>query len=101
MLLLSTIGVASISVALFILAELSRRLGRVTGAGPIFIAFYVSAFLVGCGAVVRLFFLLNIIDKLQNDTIQVILYNGLPAVGMTISVFAAWRYWSWLLAERG
>ena len=27
-------------------------------------------------------------------------YLGLPAIAVTMGVISAWRYWSWLLAER-
>jgi hypothetical protein len=31
----------------------------------------------------------------------VILYTVLPALSVTLGVAVIWRYWSWLLAERG
>jgi hypothetical protein len=37
---------------------------------------------------------------LSNETGWVLLYNGLPALAVTLGLFVAWRYWSWLLAER-
>jgi hypothetical protein len=40
-------------------------------------------------------------DTLINSIEWVLIYNGLPALAVTIGVYLGWRYWSWLLAERG
>ena len=40
-------------------------------------------------------------DSLGESPVSVILYVGLPSVAITIGLIVAWRYWSWLLAERG
>lgn len=97
------IGMASICLALVVLAALSRRLGHATGAAPYYVGFYVAAGLVGVGAVVRLWHIdaeVATLRNLHDNSLWVLLYNGAPAVGITLALIIAWRYWSWLLAER-
>jgi hypothetical protein len=93
----------SITGALLVIGLLSRRLGRATRAAPYYIGFFVAALLVGSSVLARLVnLILRIADanRLQQDTLWVLLYHGLPALGVTLGVVFAWRYWSWLLAER-
>jgi len=94
--LLSLFGPASIAITLAVLGLLSRRLGVVTHAKPYYRGFYIAAFLVAVSVLIRLTVLLNI----QTDSTIHFLYNALIASGVTIGVMVAWRYWSWLLAER-
>ena len=98
------IGFSAISLALVIIGLLSQRLGRVTRANAYYIGFYVAAFLVVIGVGVRI---VNFsgrivpIEQLDEHVLWVLLYTGAPAIGITLGVIIAWRYWSWLLAERG
>ncbi|NJL95646.1 MAG: hypothetical protein HC915_18905 [Anaerolineae bacterium] len=66
--------------------------------------FYLAALLVLAGVAVRAIHLTNgvasVRDLDQNGTIWVLLTSGLPALGLTVGLVVAWRYWSWLLAER-
>lgn len=90
--------------ALIVLGLLSHRLGRVTRSKAYYIGFFVSAMLVSVGAAARLVHLsdrLASTTNLHHNIVWVLLYNGVPAVGVTLGVIIAWRYWSWLLAERG
>lgn len=90
--LVALIAPISIGCMLIVLGLLSRKLGRVTHARPYYGAFYLAAGLI-CGAViVRLF-----TPPLES---WMFLYNALLAFGVTLGVLTAWRYWSWLLAER-
>lgn len=102
--LFGLIGVASIALALVVLGLLSKRLGSVTRLPRYYRGFYVAAALVAISVVARL---LNIgrgpsaALELASDPLWVLLYIGFPAIGITLGVVIAWRYWSWLLAERG
>ncbi|MBC7872302.1 MAG: hypothetical protein H7Y09_15770 [Chitinophagaceae bacterium] len=101
--ILGAIGMASISMALIVLAQLSRQLGHVTRAAPYYRGFYVASALVAVGAIARLVHInspLAFLANLHHNKVWVLLYNGAPAAGVTLGVFLAWRYWSWLLAER-
>lgn len=95
--LLTVIGPISIFVVFIVMALLSKRLGSVTRAAPYYLGFYVAAGLIGVSIVARL------LDKnpaAAGGTLPVLVYVGLPAVAVTIAVLVAWRYWSWLFAER-
>jgi hypothetical protein len=89
---------------LVILGLLSRRLGRVIRTPPYYLGFFVGAGLIAVTVLARI---LNIgrgageAATLRDNPLWVILYIGLPAIALTLSVVVAWRYWSWLLAERG
>ncbi|HLU12286.1 MAG TPA: hypothetical protein VK003_21590 [Oceanobacillus sp.] len=101
--MLGLCGPASIGIALVILGLLSKRLGSATRAPNYYIGFYVAAGLVFLSVAVQaanLLFDLASGDELIESWVWVFLYNGLPALGVTVGVIFAWRYWSWLLAER-
>ncbi|MEM6528082.1 MAG: hypothetical protein AAF653_07285 [Chloroflexota bacterium] len=93
------VGYAAIAVALYYLALLSRRMGRVTHSRPYHIGLFVSAGIVAISPIAHighLVFNMNI----EGSVTWGLVYNGLPALGLTIGVSFAWRYWSWLFAER-
>lgn len=97
------LGLISIGVFLIVMGLLSRRLGQVTHARSYYTLFFVAACLVGVGIVARVVHFtseLALIEDLNNNIEWVLLYNGAPAVGVTLGLVGAWRYWSWLLAER-
>src|ERR1044071_8244132 len=94
--LLSLIGPLSIFVVMIVMAVLSKRLGSVTHAAPYYIGFYIAALLVGISIVFRV---VNG-DGGTTDFVAVLIYTALPALSVTLGVIIAWRYWSWLFAER-
>jgi len=97
------IGWLSICVFLIVMGLLSRRLGQVTHARAYYIGFFSGAAFVSIGVIARiinLFRELASISTLHDNILWVLLYNGAPAAGVTLGVVVAWRYWSWLLAER-
>ena len=97
--LLGWIGYLAVGVALFWLALISRKFGRVTHAAPYYIGLLVAAALVSLSAVVRMVTLfIPVLNELS--ILAALVYHGLPAMGVTIGLVFAWRYWSWLLAER-
>ncbi len=101
--LFSILGWLSISLCLAVMGSLSRRLGRVTKAKAYFFGFYIAAALVILGVIARIMHLGSSVDRqieLSNNLTWVMLYNGAPALGITLGLVLAWRYWSWLLAER-
>lgn len=93
----------SIASALVVTGLLSRRFGKATRAAPYYVGFFVAAALVAVSVAIRLAnLLLWNLDAavLAREPVWVLLYSGLPALGVTMGVVIAWRYWSWLLAER-
>lgn len=97
--LIGTLSPISIMLMLFILGELSRRLGEVVKAGKHHRWFYVSGFLAFISVLVRLLFIgaskENFIVK-ENMTIA-LFYIGPLALALFIGVVVAWRYWGWLI----
>jgi hypothetical protein len=99
--LLSLFGPISISIMLVTMGLLSRRLGRVTSAAPHYIGFFIAAVLVGIGVATRFIALIAGSGAPSNDNIiWLTLHSGIPTIGVTLGAIVAWRYWSWLLAER-
>ena len=97
------IGLFSLVMMLLLLGLLSKRMARATRTPSYYTGFYVAAFFVAIGVVVRLTNLTGLLalSSDMNDNIGwVLLYNGAPALGVTLGVIFSWRYWSWLLAER-
>lgn len=100
---LGLLGPLSMTVALVALAILSRRLGATTRAAPFYLGFFVAAVLIAISLIARV---ANLIfgfagdAVLSQDVLWTLLYAGLPALGVTLGLVMAWRYWSWLLAER-
>lgn len=96
------VGLISIFVVFIVMAQLSKRLGVVTRARPYYLGFYCAALLMGISIVVRA--ISNPTDTadaaLQQDGIVIVFYGILPALSVTLGVIIAWRYWSWLFAER-
>lgn len=99
--LFGLLGMISTAVALLVLAGLSRRLGKVTRAPRYYIGFYVGAILIAVSIVVRILAILQLVVLATSDPFWVLIVVGLPALSLTVSLIIAWRYWSWLLAERG
>jgi chromate transport protein ChrA len=101
--LLDLFGMASIALAMIVLALLSKRLGAVTHTPRFYRGFYISAALMMAAVSARLLNWLQNTDPalINSDPVSILLYVGLPVLAITLAVIVAWRYWSWLLAERG
>jgi hypothetical protein len=99
----SAFGLASVTLAMTIVAQLSKRLGAVTHTPRYYFGFYIAAVLMGISVLARLYnWVTNAdVNALNADPGWILLYIGLPALAVTLAVMVAWRYWSWLLAERG
>ncbi|MBE2271919.1 MAG: hypothetical protein IAE80_27035 [Anaerolinea sp.] len=96
---LEVVGQLGIVFALIVLARLSRRLGHMTHAKARYRGFYVSAALLLIGVSARLVNEL-LLHENRREMLWVLVYDGIPAFALTLAVLFAWRYWSWLLAER-
>lgn len=101
--LFGLVGTLGIALMLLALGKLSRRLGEATSAPPHYRGFYAGALCVFLSATAQganLVLQVAPPDAIARSTWWVIIYNGLPAAGITLGLMYAWRYWSWLLAER-
>ncbi len=99
----SLLGLGGIIAALLVLGRLSRRMGEVTRASRFYRGFYLSGALLSISLGARVVYLIQgrTPTELHEDTLALLLIVGLPALAITLGVVIAWRYWSWLLAERG
>ena len=98
--LLGLLGPFSITIALVVMGLISRRLGQQTQAKPYFLGFFAAATLIAFSVVAQLLDLIFHLAPREPNLLWVTLDDGLPAIAVTIGVVFAWRYWSWLLAER-
>jgi len=92
-------GDACLAVALVLLGLLSRRLGAVTKAPPYYIGLLVAGGFLATSAFAQ-FANAALVTPADQQLAWALIYEGLPAFGMTVGLVFAWRYWSWLLAER-
>lgn len=91
---LGVVGPASVTVMLVVIGLLSQRLGAVTRMPPYYRWCYVAAGLVGLSTLGRLVSIGYVDEGLT------LLNNLLFALGVTLGLVVAWRYWSWLFGER-
>lgn len=97
--LLSAVG---IGVALVLLGLLSNRLGAASKARPHTWGFYIASGFLFASAALGAF---NIVfgggtpGTALDSAAGLVVYNVLPAAGISIGLFYTWHYWSWLLAE--
>ena len=103
---LSPLGTISLIFLLFILARLSQKFGAVTKMAPYYRWFWVGLGFMVIALVAQLLRLGVLLTKevsyLEPDTpaFYLITYHVPMALGLTFSLAATWRYWSWLLTER-
>ena len=103
MTLLSTAAPLALMIALWVLAQISRRFGEVTHRPPLYRGFYVAMVLMSLPLVVRLLALgltESDLDTLGGNAVEALAHDGPLAVGITIAVVVAWRYWGWLVYAR-
>jgi hypothetical protein len=101
--LLSLLGLVGMTAALLVIGILSVRLAGGTRIRRRYTGFFLATGLMVISLLSRLtnaLFGIIAIEDIPGDLGWTLLYTGLPAAAVTIGVFCAWRYWSWLLAER-
>ena len=101
--LLSTAAPLALIVMLWVMAQISRRFGEVTHRPPLYRGFYVAMALLLFPLVVRLL-AIGLADGARKDlggnSVEA-LFHDLPlALGVTLGVIIAWRYWGWLVYAR-
>lgn len=92
--LAGTAGPLSVAIALVVLGLLSQRLGAVTKMPPHYRWFFVATGFVVMSIVSRLLYVGYPDERI------VLVYTSTFAIGVTLGLIAAWRYWSWLFGER-
>ena len=101
--LLSVAAPLALMIALWVLAQISRRFGEVTHRPPLYRGFYMAFGLMLCPLTVRLLAIgLTATEHAERggNSAGAALYDLPLALGMTLAVVVAWRYWGWLLYAR-
>jgi len=95
---LSLAGLAGVCFMLCVFASLSARLGAVTRTPPRHRLFWVGAACVALSASVRTTIIFGLADNRSATTNLLIYYLPLCA-GISVSLYAVWFYWRWLVRE--
>jgi hypothetical protein len=99
---LGFIGLLSVLFMLYILANLSRRLGSVTKMKPYYRGFYVAMGLVAIAIITRVIqSSLQLSSSAEPDqtSLYVLAYHLPFALAVTLGAVITWRYWGWLFRE--
>lgn len=103
--LAGSLGLLALILATWIFAQLSRRLGEVTKMPHYYRGFYVSMACLSVALIAHFLrtsvFLAEGLGPpvLHSDAFYLGTYYFPLAIGMTLDLTIAWRYWSWLLRE--
>lgn len=98
--LASAIAPLGLMLALWVLAQISRRFGQVMGRPPLYRGFYVAFALLLPPLVVRLLAVGLTVSELRatGGGSAWALAHDLPlAAAVTLALVIAWRYWGWLV----
>ena len=102
---LGTLGLFSVVFMMFMLADLSRRLGSVTKMKPYYRVFYVAMGLLSIATVARVLRSSVVLSPdvgppiLHNPVFYLIAYHLPLVIAVTLGVGVTWRYWGWLFRE--
>jgi hypothetical protein len=102
---LGSLGLLAVIYAFYILANLSRRYGEVIRLAPYYRGFYIGMILIGVAFIGHMMQATVVLapeqaPALLNAEWFYLLTYYLPlALGVTIGLGVAWRYWSWILQE--
>lgn len=103
---LGVIGLIAVLYMLYILANLSQRLGAVTKLKPYYRGFYVAMALLAISLLARVSLGSMALSteygaEMPGYLLLVLAVYHVPFVAaMALSVAIAWRYWSWLFKEK-
>ena len=101
--LLSTAAPLALIIMLWVMAQISRRFGEVTHRPPLYRGFYVAMVLMLFPLVVRLL-AIGLAEDARNDlggnSVEALSHDLPLALGITLGVIIAWRYWGWLVYAR-
>jgi hypothetical protein len=101
--LLSAAAPLALIILLWVMAQISRRFGEVTHRPPLYRGFYVAMVLMLFPLVVRLL-AIGLAEDARNDlggnSVEALSHDLPLALGITLGVIIAWRYWGWLVYAR-
>lgn len=97
---LGILGQLALLFMVYMLADLSRRLGAVTKMRPYYRGFYVAMGILLVPVLVRMARTDGADANLAgNAALYVVVYHLPFAIAITLCVVVAWRYWGWLFQE--
>ena len=101
--LLSAAAPLALIILLWVMAQISCRFGEVTHRPPLYRGFYVAMVLMLFPLVVRLL-AIGLAEDARNDlggnSVEALSHDLPLALGITLGVIIAWRYWGWLVYAR-
>jgi hypothetical protein len=103
---LGVVGLIAVMYMLYILANLSRRLGAVTKMKPYYRGFYGAMGFLAISLLARMTFSSVALSPEPSASLPIMLFITLVVyhlpfvIAMAISAVVAWRYWSWLFKEK-
>lgn len=98
--LLSIAAPLALMLALWVLAQISRRFGEVTRRPPHYRALYVAMGLMSLPLLVRLLTIGSDdeqIADLGGNSFEALLHDLPFALAIVLAVIITWRYWGWLI----
>jgi hypothetical protein len=98
--LLSAAAPLALILALWVLAQISRRFGEVTHRPPLYRLFFIAIGLMICPLAMRLL-AIGLTDRESaewgGNSLEAAIHDFPLALAITLSVVVAWRYWGWLV----
>ncbi len=104
--LAGSLGLLSVIYTLFILASLSQRIGQVRKMPSFYRGFFFGAACLITALLVRFLRVSALLASseglafLNDGRFYLLAYHIPLTLGLTVSLWAVWKYWSWLLRER-
>lgn len=104
--LAGSLGLLAVISTILTLAAFSQRIGEVRKMPPLYRGYYLGVACLGLALFVRVLRISVLLAApeglafLANDWFYLFAYHLPLALGLTVSLVIAWRYWGWLLHER-
>ena len=104
--LAGSLGLLAVTFTLFILAALSQRMGEVRKMPPLYRGFFLGAACLIIALLVRFLRVSALLASpeglafLSDNRFYLLTYHMPLALGLTVSLWVVWKYWSWLLREQ-
>ena len=95
---LDVVGLIAVMYMLYILANLSQRLGDVLKMPPYYRSFYAAMGFLGVSILSRI--VLSSFASTRFPLLALAVYDVPFVIAMVVSIVVAWRYWSWLFKEK-
>ncbi|MBN1218392.1 MAG: hypothetical protein JXM69_05660 [Anaerolineae bacterium] len=103
--ILGTAGTLSLIILFYVLARLSERFGAVVRMQPRYRYLYVSILLVLISFIIHILAVsaeTTTTDTtwLTNPWVLLVVYYLPHTIAISLALYVAWHYWSWLITER-